>query len=145
MRLDYSLIVAGIALQFLSLKGITGWTIGSGNSFGIVSIIGLGLMIGGIVLFMARKSLEGKLPTKTNRGLRVRWANKFLKGIRSRGDVRRIAETIKKIGEGGPKEEFLSHEDHYSRRVDKGSRVHYTYKNNEVHLLFYEPSSEHCK
>lgn len=135
--LSFLIILTGIiSILNSSLKTIIGNVIDGGSSLG-GSILGLVLIIGGLVLFLASK--------KGGRGdglVRIISTKRFEKSIK-RQPKEDIERALNKLGTGLANEEFLKYEDKWSIRVNKGARILYDRTPNEITLYEYVPSSEH--
>lgn len=135
--LSLLIILTGIiSILNSSLKTITGNVINEELNLGS-SILGLILIIGGLVLFLASKKGGG------GDGLvKIISSKRFEKSIKKqpKEDIERALE---KLGTGLANEEFLKYENKWSIRVNKGARILYDRAPNEITLYEYIPSSEH--
>ncbi|MFC1682251.1 hypothetical protein ACFL0X_01375 [Nanoarchaeota archaeon] len=73
-------IVLGIGLMFASLSGMTGYVVFEDSKFGVSSIVGLILVIGGVVLFVG--GLDYRIDSHEKR----RIANAFKGGWKNAPD-----------------------------------------------------------
>jgi Txe/YoeB family toxin of Txe-Axe toxin-antitoxin module len=135
--LSFLIILTGIiSILNSSLKTIVGNVINEGSNLS-GSILGLALIIGGLVLFLASKKGGG------GDGLvKIISTKRFEKSIKRqpKDDIERALE---KLGTGLANEEFLKYEDKWSIRVNKGARILYDRNPKEITLYEYVPSSEH--
>tara|TARA_Y100000034_G_C6907887_1_gene421897 strand:+ start:175 stop:603 length:429 start_codon:yes stop_codon:yes gene_type:complete len=127
------LFLIGVFILTSSQSGITG-NIVSDRVNAISSIFGLVFIIGGLVLFMAKKSLV----SITGSGETIVVSNKFKKSIKNR-DIDEVNEALRKIGTTLGKEEFLRHMKEYSIRVNKKDRILFNrYNPREITLDKYD-------
>ena len=129
-------ILTGIILLLNNpILNLTGHAISDSIGKSSGSIFGLMFVIVGILVFMAKRTLVNI----TNSGKIINHSNKFLKDIKNE-DWKVINSTLKKIGTGLAKEEYLTYEKHRSIRTDKGNRIHFDYSDNrnKVNLIKYD-------
>ena len=155
------LIIVGIAI-LLNWNSITGniisEKIGLETNSILRMVIGLGLIIGGSLVFLAREregalvqklqENRGNLPEKTDSEKEVFLTNKFKKRIKKE-DRKAIRNAVKKIGTGLGKEEQLVYhgENLYSIRSTKGGRILFEYEANrsKVNLMDYVSDHDYDK
>jgi len=135
------LVMIGLILLVSSLS-ITGNVISERIGKTTGSILGLMFVIGGFILFMARRA-ESELVNKTEGGLTVIKTDRFLKVVR-RHDPKIINRAILKIGSGkGGEERVVTAKEDFSIKGGKGARVIFSYPRGGESVLLKDYLPQH--